>query len=507
MPYYLIAFVAALVTCTLLTPLARWFALRFGAVSDPGGRNVHERSIPRLGGAAIALAWCAPLLALVIFHPACRSLVGEHDRHLLGVIGGGGFLCLVGALDDLRGLKATHKLMTQVLVALGAFVLGFRIEAVFLPFVGTLEMGVFALPVTVLWIVGITNAVNLIDGLDGLAAGIAFFAALTSFVVAFLSDSVFVALTMATLMGALVGFLFFNFNPARIFMGDSGSYFLGYVLATTALTGGVQQKASTAVSLLVPIIALGLPIFDTLFSMFRRVIERRPIFSPDRGHVHHRLLELGLTHRRAVMVLYGVSIVFAAGAIAVSLGRSWEVGVALISVSAVFVGLVRFLGYFDYLHNRRRRRSRFYDEKTNRLRLATRQALPVLAVAGTEKRIFEALAQVAAICEFARIDLLVNGVEARSWVGVPSKVNPRNLWQVAFPLGRDELARAQVRFSWPSSDESSPQVDVLLQILTDVLADALERVGSPFGPEPGVARDARAQHSDSAERVPALSSP
>ena len=160
-------------------------------------------------------------------------------------------------------------------------------------------MGVFALPVTVLWIVGVTNAVNLIDGLDGLAAGVTFFAAFTSFVIASISGSVFVALTMAALMGALVGFLFFNFNPARIFMGDSGSYFLGFVLATTALAGGgLQQKASTAVSLLVPVLALGVPIFDTLFSMFRRVLERRPIFSADRGHVHHRLLDIGLTHRR-----------------------------------------------------------------------------------------------------------------------------------------------------------------------------------------------------------------
>jgi UDP-GlcNAc:undecaprenyl-phosphate GlcNAc-1-phosphate transferase len=507
MPYYLIAFVAALVTCTALTPLARWLALRYGAVSDPGGRNVHERSIPRLGGIAIALAWGIPLLTLVIFHSACRALVGEHDRHLTGVVGGGALLCVVGALDDVRGLKAVHKLAAQVLVAAGAFALGFRIEAVFLPFVGTLEMGAFALPITVLWIVGITNAVNLIDGLDGLAAGIAFFAAFTSFVVAHLSGSVFVALTMATLMGALVGFLFFNFNPARIFMGDSGSYFLGYLLATTALAGGVQQKASTAVSLLVPVIALGLPIFDTLFSMFRRVLERRPIFSPDRGHVHHRLLELGLTHRRAVMVLYGVSVILAAGAIAVSLGRSWEVGVALFSVSAVFVGLVRFLGYFDYLHNRRRRQARIYDEKTNRLRLATRQVLPILASARSETHIFDAISRIATTCEFARVAILVDGAEVRTWSGRGGEVPRRSASNLTLPLGRDGVARAQLHFSWASTDDTTPQADVLLQLLTDVLTDALGRVGSALAPDPGVLRDEEVQSSETAERVPALSSP
>src|SRR5690606_22890845 len=143
----------------------------------------------------------------------------------------------------------------------------------------------------------------LIDGLDGLAAGVVFFAGVTNFVVAYISGSVMTALIMAAMLGSVLGFLIYNFNPARIFMGDSGSYLLGYVLAVTALAGA-SQKASTAVALLVPIVALGVPIFDTLFTIVRRFLERRPIFSPDRGHVHHRLLDLGLTHRRAVVILY-----------------------------------------------------------------------------------------------------------------------------------------------------------------------------------------------------------
>src|SRR4029078_2410036 len=172
---------------------------------------------------------------------------------------------------------------------------------------------------------------NLIDGLDGLAAGVVFFASMTNFVVALLSQASLPALFMATTMGAIIGFLFYNFNPARIFMGDSGSYFLGYVIAATSV--GTDHKASTAVSLLVPLMALGVPIFDTLFAMVPRFLERRPVFSPDRGHIHYPLLDMGITHRRAVLIIYGVSVLLTITAIAISLGRSWQVGITLVASS------------------------------------------------------------------------------------------------------------------------------------------------------------------------------
>ena len=288
MESYVVACLVSLVLSVLVTPIVRRFALRIGAVSTPGGRHVHGRAIPRLGGIGLAFAWAVPVIGLALRDGMVMRALNGKWLQIITVVGGAAAICTVGALDDVRGLRSVYKFAAQILVAAVAFACGFQIQAIQLPLLGTLQMGAFALPVTVLWIVGVTNAVNLIDGLDGLAAGVAFFAAFTSFVIASISGSVFVALTMAALMGALVGFLFFNFNPARIFMGDSGSYFLGFVLATTALAGGgLQQKASTAVSLLVPVLALGVPIFDTLFSMFRRLVERRPIFSADRGHVHH----------------------------------------------------------------------------------------------------------------------------------------------------------------------------------------------------------------------------
>jgi UDP-GlcNAc:undecaprenyl-phosphate GlcNAc-1-phosphate transferase len=413
-----------------------------------------------------------------------QATLGHQGLKLVGMIAGGLALCLIGAVDDVRGLRAAHKLAAQVIVATLAYACGFRIDAISLPLAGTLSMGVFALPITVAWIVGITNAMNLIDGLDGLAAGVAFFGALTSFVIAHVTGNSFVALLSAGLMGVLAGFLFFNFNPARIFMGDSGSYFLGYVLATLSLSGALQQKASTAVSLLVPMIALGLPIFDTFFTMLRRFLERRSIFSPDRGHIHHRLLDLGLTHRRAVMVLYGVCVVFTAAAIALSLGRAWQTGVALLSASVVLVALVRFVGYFEYLHLVRRQKARIYDQRTNLLRLAMPALLARLEAARSEDDVLGVLSDAIEQSEVERMEIDCAGGPRRFDSSAPAS-GSRDLVRAAFPLGREDRAQARIRFLFRSDEaEVRPEVAILLQLLVDGAAQAFERAGSRLGPLP-----------------------
>ncbi len=478
MKSYVVACLISLFLSVLVTPLVRRFALRIGAVSAPGGRHVHGRAIPRLGGIGLAFAWAVPVVVLAARDPMVVRALGGSWLQIVTVVGGGAAICTVGALDDARGLRSLHKLGAQVLVAAAAFAFGFQIQAIQLPLLGVLQMGAFALPVTVLWIVGVTNAVNLIDGLDGLAAGVTFFAAFTSFVIASISGSVFVALTMAALMGALVGFLFFNFNPARIFMGDSGSYFLGFVLATTALAGGgLQQKASTAVSLLVPVLALGVPIFDTLFAMFRRLIERRPIFSADRGHVHHRLLDLGLTHRRAVIFLYGISSLLAAGAIAVSLGRSWHVGLALLSVSLVFVGFVRFLGYFEYLHFRKRQRARLRDPFTENLRRVVPRLIVSMSKAPDEESALNVLSRLTTETPISFVEVFGSGNGAeheRRWNAPEADQTKRDLVEMVFPIGRESEAITNVRFRWSCDmEDPSPQVDVLLQIVVDELSSAL----------------------------------
>lgn len=501
MKSYVAACLISLVLSVLVTPLVRRLALRLGAVSTPGGRHVNGRTIPRLGGIGLAFAWAVPVVVLALRDPMVMRALDGKWLQIATVVVGGGTICTVGALDDVRGLRSLYKLAAQVFVSVFAFACGFEIQAIQLPLFGTLQMGVFALPVTVLWIVGVTNAVNLIDGLDGLAAGVTFFAALTSFVIASISGSVFVALTMAALMGALVGFLFFNFNPARIFMGDSGSYFLGFVLATTALAGGgLQQKASTAVSLLVPVLALGVPIFDTLFSMFRRVLERRPIFSADRGHVHHRLLDLGLTHRRAVVFLYGISSLLAAGAIAVSLGRSWHVGLALLSVSLVFVGFVRFLGYFEYLHFRKRQRARLRDPFTENLRRVIPRLIVSLSRASSEDAALDILERLTTETAVLCVEVLgpaETDARQRCWRAAGADCTRRDLAEITFPIGPEATAVARLRFRWSCEmEDPAPQVDMLLQILVDELSGVLLAFESNLLPVPE-----RTESELSAERV------
>lgn len=483
---HLAAFVIATAVAAVLTPLVRRYALSKGAVSGAGGRNVHQRSVPRLGGIAICLALFVPIVGMMFVESVVAGLFQAEAVKVLGLCGGGVVMCVTGVVDDTRGLRALYKLYVQLAVGVLAFFCGFRIDAVMLPFIGELSMGVFALPVTVFWIVGITNAVNLIDGLDGLAAGVVFFAGVTNFVVAYMAGQVMSALIMATVLGAVLGFLVYNFNPARIFMGDSGSYLLGYVLAVTALVGAAQ-KASTAVSLLVPIVALGVPIFDTLFAMVRRFLERRPLFSPDRGHIHHRLLDVGITHRRAVLILYAISIVFTVSAIAIYLGRSWQVGVALLVSSVVLVGLVRFVGVFSHTHLLKRQAARVRSRDTELLRWVMPDLPSRFSHCSTEAQVLDELTAIGEETGLVAIGVRVHGARERtvSWNdGVSDR--RRVVATMRYPLGPDARARAVLEVAVVNDfeqEQMSPQTDILLQVLADIVATSLDRVGSGLGPK------------------------
>ena len=479
--------VAALVSATL-TPIVRVLAIRLGAVSRPGGRNVNVRAVPRYGGIAICVAFFVAVGALSAHEASTATAIHAELRRFLALIVGGLGLCAIGVLDDTRRVPALYKLYAQLIAGVVAFACGFRIDAILLPFIGTLSMGIFSLPVTVLWIVGITNAINLIDGLDGLAGGVVFFAATTNLIVAEVTGATFVAITMSAILGAVVGFLIFNFNPARIFMGDSGSYFLGFLLGTMSLYGA-SQKASTAVSLLVPILALGLPIVDTLLSIVRRFLERRPLFSPDRGHIHHRLLDLGLTHRRAVLVLYGISVVFTTAAVGVSLGRSWTVGLALLVASLVVVGVVRFVGYFEYLFILKRQNSRLRSRETELLRGVIPDAALQFASAPSDAEIWANLERIMTRAGITAVELVdhYSDRELAHWraAGGADPVGDDDVVSTDYPLGPDIRARASLRFHWRSdSGDVSPQVDVLLQVLVDLIARSLERVRSRHAPQP-----------------------
>jgi UDP-GlcNAc:undecaprenyl-phosphate GlcNAc-1-phosphate transferase len=345
------AFLLAMAITAVLTPQVRRAALALGAVDEPTARRVHTRRVPRLGGIAIVIGFFVPLLVLFALRTHAGVIFFSTARITVGLMFGAMLVVVAGLFDDLKGLGAKAKLAIQTAAACAAYAGGMRVDGLDLPWVGAFSLGWLALPATVVWIVGIVNAMNLIDGLDGLAAGVAFFACITNFTIASLTGNVYILLITASLGGAVVGFLFYNFNPAKIFMGDSGSMFLGFVLASASLLGAGTQKSPTLIAILVPILALGLPITDMLMTIARRFLGRRSIFAADRGHIHHRLLDMGLTHRRSVLSLYVLSIAFTIVALVAYFGRSWEIGFALFTLVAILVGVVRFVGYFNTLTN------------------------------------------------------------------------------------------------------------------------------------------------------------
>ena len=293
------------------TPLIVRLATRLGAMDEPGSRRIHKKAIPRLGGLAILLGFLGTVVAIWFLGNQVSHLLYEDTFRLLMVLAAAVIMLALGAVDDLKGVRAKHKLVVEILVALVLCSLNIRINQLSLSGVFEIHFGWWSWPITVIWIVGITNAINLIDGLDGLAAGIAAIACAPIAVFALASGQILAACVMLSLLGSLLGFLIHNFNPAKIFLGDSGSLFVGFLLASVSVYCSV--KAPMAVGLAAPLLALGLPLFDTLAAIVRRFLERRSLFCPDAGHMHHQLMNLGLTQRRAVLLMYTATLL-AAGA-------------------------------------------------------------------------------------------------------------------------------------------------------------------------------------------------
>ncbi|MGN7456797.1 glycosyltransferase family 4 protein [Paenibacillus pasadenensis] len=311
---YITGFAVALVLALGLTPLVKRFAFKVGAIDKPNARKVHTRIMPRLGGLAIFLAFIGSFFIVLPFIP--DGLLSAYDRNLIrAMLAGGTIIVLTGALDDRFELSAKVKLLLQ-LVAASVVVFGFgvKIDLLNIPFGQSMQeiSGWISIPLTIFWIVGVTNAINLIDGLDGLAAGVSGIAITTILVMAFVLGFEPIILMSCLLLGGILGFLVFNFHPAKIFMGDSGSLFLGFMLATLSMIG---FKQVTVVSLITPLLIIGVPIADTFFAIIRRWVNKRPIFAPDKGHLHHCLRELGFSHRKTVLIIYGVAAFFGFAAI------------------------------------------------------------------------------------------------------------------------------------------------------------------------------------------------
>ena len=326
------AFAVAAVLSYFFTPPVKNFAHKVGAIDVPkDARRMHKKPIPRLGGLAIYGGF---LCSILIF--------GQLDETMLCVLLGAAIIVALGIFDDVLALGAKLKFVVQIVAAaipvcIGDLQIGLFTNLNPLSDTPFVHLGILAVPVTIIWIVGITNAVNLIDGLDGLAVGVSSIAAIAMLAVALLTGNMPIAITMAALAGACIGFMPYNLNPAKIFMGDTGSTFLGYMLATVSIMG--LFKFYAVISFAVPFLILGLPIFDTANAIIRRVAAGRSPMSPDRGHVHHKLIDMGFNQKQAVAILYAISATL--GLTAVVLTSSGEVKaiVLLLAVlAAILVG-------------------------------------------------------------------------------------------------------------------------------------------------------------------------
>lgn len=334
-----LALLLSFLVTLVMTPWVRGWALRRGVVDQPGGRRVNEQATPRLGGVSVIVGFFVPLALFTVLKTGLMYGLLNAPERVLGLVLGSVVVAGAGVIDDVRGLSPRKKLAAQAFAACIAYGFGYRIDVISLPFVGELNLGIAGPTVTVLWFLAIINAINLIDGLDGLACGIALFASIANVCLAVVNQSMSTIVLSTSLAGALLGFLRYNFYPATIFLGDAGSMFLGFVLAATSIVGATT-KTSTTITILAPMIALGVPIMDTLLAMLRRTAARQSIFSADRGHIHHRLLDLGLSHRRVVLTLYATSILLAAAAVGVALGRSFYSAAALALACVVLLTLV-----------------------------------------------------------------------------------------------------------------------------------------------------------------------
>jgi UDP-GlcNAc:undecaprenyl-phosphate GlcNAc-1-phosphate transferase len=345
---FLAIFFLSLLLAFALTRYVRDFATAQGWVAVPTQeRHLHGNPLPRLGGVAIFASFSFSMLiavALALHYPRVHSNFSL--KPLLIILVPGSLVFLLGVYDDIRGVGPYFKFSVQGIAATMLFVGGLRIVNIPVLF-GDHKLPWFAgLALTIVWVLAITNAFNLIDGLDGLAAGSALFSTLVAFVVALLNGQSLVTVMTIALAGSILGFLRFNFNPATIFLGDSGSLFIGFLLSALALQGA--QKAPTIVAVAIPVVSFGLPILETSLSVIRRLISGRPVFTADREHIHHKLLQHGMTHRQVVILLYGVSAVFAM----LSLFLLWPTGSSLGLVLAVLgIGIwigVQHLGYLEF---------------------------------------------------------------------------------------------------------------------------------------------------------------
>jgi len=336
------------VAAFLLTPLVRNFARDRGWVDHPDGRRkLHITPVPRLGGVAVFAAFaltCALLVGLERVGAINADISGSAYLHLLVACAA---VVAIGVVDDIADVRPAAKVAVQAAAGLYLYVYGFQVTGVSNPLTGeSVDLGMLSAPVTVVWFIAMSNAFNLIDGLDGLAAGVGLFSTTTLFIACAINQRWEIAVIAAALGGALLGFLRYNFNPASVFLGDSGALFVGFALAAIAVRG--SMKSSAAIAVAAPLLALAVPILDASIAMFRRFVRGDDLFRADSDHIHHRLLRMGLTPRRVVIVLYAVAAAFGALSLLTMTSRSQTVGLVVIATSVITWIGVQQLGYAEF---------------------------------------------------------------------------------------------------------------------------------------------------------------
>jgi UDP-GlcNAc:undecaprenyl-phosphate/decaprenyl-phosphate GlcNAc-1-phosphate transferase len=486
---FLSVFVISLLLSFVATREVRDLATRRGWVASPQDlRHVHQSPLPRLGGVAIFLAFSITLslwLGLGLFFP--KLLEGVAATTLLRIYVPACLIFCLGIYDDLRGAGPYLKFAVQALAAVMLFAGGMRILDLPVLFGYHNFPWFIGLPLTVLWVVAITNAFNLIDGLDGLAAGSALFSTIVVFVVSLVNHSWLGSLMSLALAGAILGFLRFNFNPATIFLGDSGSLFIGFLLSALALAGA--QKAPTFVAVAIPVVSFGLPILETALSIVRRLISGRPVFTADREHIHHKLLQQGMSHRQVVIVLYAVSALFAM----LSLFLLWPTGSTLGLVLAVVgTGIwlgVQHLNYLEFGELRRVAQRTIEQRQIVINNLSVRRAVQELKTAGGFDQIRRILTAAFENNDFDSFELHVKGTEEQAgldhsgqvihWSKFPQVISLASLpsWKLSLNLATSANRPRGTLVIHRTYSQRDLQLDINL-ITSEfpvALADALER--------------------------------
>ena len=497
MKTYFALFSIATIASLIITPIIRRLCERYKLLDVPlDGRRIHRRAVPRLGGVALYLSCLAALSTLLFVDNLLTHTLSIFKSEFPTLLIPATLVLLLGVYDDLRGTNATVKFLGLGLIATLFYAMGGRIDALSIPLVGSVHLpAILSFVVTVVWLVGIANAFNLIDGLDGLASGAALFSSLVILGVSASSDRALTIVVALVLCGALAGFLRYNFNPASIFLGDSGSLFTGFLLAALSVLG--TQKATTAVAIVVPILAFGFPVVDTAMTMSRRVVSRKPVFQGDNEHIHHMLLARGWSQRRAALVLYGVCALFGLVALIFPATGSKLTGFMLFVLSVAVIIAVGHLRYHEVDEIRAGVKRTVADR---RLRVANnirvRRSALALSKASDLHEMFEATRHLLDFGEFSfanaqvgqagRADMNERAYEASlqrhpkqvlefrngrvfwSWSGKGEDLPSRSDWCIRLPLVKDGVEWGWLNF-YRSLDSEPLLVD------TNYLADLFRR--------------------------------